>query len=407
MKRTFWLLAATFPVAVVSSLSWFGVFTFVNGYLIRGLGCSNADWTVSMLCLSGGMLFWYPAFTEVSSRAGRRSAVMLGLACATLSFTGIALSRHAIFVNLSLLMMGPAIAAYVVAWCPFVAEYGRERPGQAIARANLVFNLVGAASIIGGAGIARIQDYRLMFLIFAAVCGLCCVVFHILSRGMEDTAKGPAPVSIRMLSRHDVAGLIGGPFLVVMLLGICAAPFAFQTSNQLFPNLARDVHGLSESRIAILVGAGRLPTLISLFALSHIIDRLNTVRWYGAGLLLDGLAIIAIVLAPTAGSAVAAYLTFYLLHGIVWATALPAIDACVPPRLRDAAFALLGMAEIGAVFLVGVAHNRLIVMGKTLGFVFVFCGGLTAAAGFALFVYSHSDHARRAARRCIRAPGHA
>ena len=403
MNRLYWLIAATFPVAIVSALSWFGVFTFVNGYLIRELGGSNADWTVATLWMSGGMLFWYPAFTGISARIGRRRTVTLALIAATLAYVGIAFSHSVFLINLWLALMGAAVAAYLAAWSPFAAEVGGDRPRQALALTMFVLNLVGAAVLLGGGCLAGSKDYRLMFLVFSAVCGACVLLFHVLARHLETVMRTHAddhggcnkPASILSLSGNDLGGLVRGPFLVVILLGISAAPFAFHTANQLFPNLSRDLHGLSETQMATLVALGRIPSLFTLFAVSRIVDRLNVVRLYGAGLVCDGLTIAAVASTPTAGLTAAAYLAFHLLHGIVWGAALPAVDACVPPRLRDSAFAITGMIEVTAIFFVGLIHNRLVVTGFALDRVFLVCGIIPVLGGTALFLYSHASHSKR------------
>jgi len=197
------------------------------------------------------------------------------------------------------------------------------------------------------------------------------------------------------LQWHDVRELVYSAFPVVLLLGICAAPFAFHTSNQLFPNLARDIHHLREDSIARLVAMGRLPAMLTLVLMSPIIDRLNLVRFYGVFLFTDGLLIAAIALSHSTLVAGGAYLVFYLSHGLVWAFALPAINVCVRPRLRDSAFALTAMFEIVGVFLAGVLHNRLIEAGFSLPYVFVVCGVVVGASGLLLLGYSFSGHARR------------
>ena len=403
MRRLAWLIAATFPVAIVAALAWFGAFTFVNGYLVRGLGRSNADWTAATLWLSGGMLFWYPLFTEISSRLGRRRTVTAGLSAAAASYVALAFVQDPFLIKVALAIMGAAIVAFLVAWTPFVAEAGRDRPGQAIAIAMLVLNVTGSGSLIAGGYIAGSQRYRLMFLVFGTLCAACVIAFHFLAKHIEtivasdaDHAGREEPVSMRKLTRPDLAALLGGPFFVVVLLGVFAAPFSFHTSNQLFPNLARDVHGLNETHIAMIVGIGRIPALVTLLAISRVVDRINVVRCYAVGLLCDAAMLAVIACAPSAGPVTAAYLTFYLVHGIVWGAALPAVNACATPRLRDSAFAITGMTEVVAIFLAGLVHNRLIVAGRSLPYVFVFCGAITGLAAAGLFAYSFTRHWRNA-----------
>ena len=240
----------------------------------------------------------------------------------------------------------------------------------------------------------------------AGFCIACLAAFHFAARHLETLAdttniedeqpvRPDGPLSLLKLQWHDVRELVYSAFPVVLLLGICAAPFAFHTSNQLFPNLARDIHHLREDSIARLVAMGRLPAMLTLVLMSPIIDRLNLVRFYGVFLFTDGLLIAAIALSHSTLVAGGAYLVFYLSHGLVWAFALPAINVCVRPRLRDSAFALTAMFEIVGVFLAGILHNRLIEAGFSLPYVFVVCGVVVGASGLLLLGYSFSGHAQR------------
>lgn len=395
MKRYGWLVAAAFPVAIVTSAAWFGVFTFVNGYVVRALGYSNADWTRVTLWLSGGMLLWYPVSTEISALIGRRCTVSLGLAGAGLAYVGLAHAQSLTAIGLLLVVMGFPSSTQATAWSAYVAHAGDERPGQALALSAWVLNLVSAAMLILGGFVAHQGNYRLMFYLLAATCGLCAAAFYGLSGPLErqvrarpHQAHSTHVISVRNLTQTDLAGWLHGPMPVVILFGICAAPFAFHTMNQLFPNFARDLYGFTETRIALVVGLARIPSLMSLLILSHFIDRVNPVRWYGAALFFDGAAVAGIALAGGGYRAGMMYLLFYVFHGVVWCCALPAVDAGIEPRTRDSAFAVTCMAEIGAVFLVGVVHNRLLSIGMSLPFVFECCGTVCALSGMALFMYS-------------------
>ncbi|MBN2311762.1 MAG: MFS transporter, partial [Candidatus Hydrogenedentes bacterium] len=317
MRRLFWLVAATFPVAVVSALTWFGVFVFVNAYLIRGLGWTNAAYTVAILTMSVAMFFWYPFCTELSARLGRRWTVALTSTASGLAYAILPFSDRFWPIQTAMALLGAGTAGYLVGWTPFVAEAGGDRPGRAMVLATLVLNLVGMVSLIAGGLFMDTVNYRAAFLTLSAVCIACAVAFLAVSRRFEaviqaENAASGLPqtplgaVSIRGLQRQDVAELVRGPFLLVVLLGICAAPFAYQSSNALFPNLSRDVHGMDERTIAILVGMGRVPSGIALLLALQFIDRIRAVRLYAVGLVLDGLAILCIAHAPSAGTAGAA-----------------------------------------------------------------------------------------------------
>ena len=399
MNRLTWLIVVTLPLAVVTALSWFGVYTFVNAYLIRGLGWTNEDWTVATLFLTCGMFLWYPLCTEISSRLGRRHTVTLSLIGPTVSYTVLVLFPHPWAIHASMALMGSTLAAYLVAWVPFSAEVVRNRPKQAMAMVAWTLNLVSAITLVIGGRIIVTENYRAMFLGIGAVNVVCLAAFHLLARHVErmiqadsttvDTPLSPSNgLSLRQLSLKDLSEMARSAMPMVILFGICAAPFSFQSTNALFPNLVRDIHRMDENTIATLVGLGRIPTLITLLGLSYFLDRWNTTRWYGIGLLLDGAAIVAIAFAPGPWSAGGGYLVFYFFHGVVWAAALPAISDCVRPQLRDSAFAITLIAELAAIVFVNLAHNRLLAAGVALPNVFTLCGLVTAAASVVLIAHS-------------------
>ena len=404
MRRLVWLIITTFPVAIVAALSWFGAFTFVNAYMVRGLRCTNDEWTRATLWLSVGMLLWYPTCTEITSRIGRRRTVTLGLGAAALGFAAMAFTRVPALIGPVLAVMGFAVAAHLVAWTPYVAQAGRDKPAQAMTLNAILLNLVAFVAVIAGGQIVATERYRTAFLILAVVCGLCTGAFHVFAKRLEALLRAEPgaeaggedrALSMRKLSMKDLADLAKGPLPVILLLGIFAAPFCFHTSNQLFPNLARDVHGFSEGRIATLVGLGRIPSMITLLAIVRIVDRVNIVRTYSVGLFLDGIVLIAVAQAAGPRSVAALYLSFYLCHGLVWAAAFPSINKSVSPRLRDSAFAITCMVEMGAVSAAGAVHHLLLLKVCALPFVFTLCALVTAAAGLALLIYSFTAHSRR------------
>ncbi|MFO7973209.1 MAG: MFS transporter [Candidatus Hydrogenedentota bacterium] len=410
MKRWLWLLAATTPAAFIASVTWYGAFTFVNAYMIRGLGATNADWTRATLAMAGGMLVWYMLTTELSAFLGRRRTATLGVAIASFTYLFLPLIREVWMVSVLLALMGFGTAGYLVAWMPFVAHVGEERPARALAIASLSFNLVSAITIFIVGPALQQARFQMAFFSIGGLCVACATAFHFLAKHLEKITaangydgdpekQAENPLSFLKLQWHDIRELVFSAFPVVLILGIYAAPFAFHTSNQLFPNLARDIYGIAEDNIARLVGIGRLPAMLMLFFVSPIIDRLNLVRFYGISLCTDGLLIAAIALSPNTLVAGGAYLVFYTSHGLVWAFALPAINICVRPRLRDSAFALTAMSEIIGVFSAGLLHNRLLERGASLPTVFIISGMIAGISGLLLLLYSFSTHARQNGRR--------
>ncbi|HOD51392.1 MAG TPA: MFS transporter [Candidatus Hydrogenedentes bacterium] len=405
MKRWFWLLAATTPVAFIASVTWYGAFTFANAYMIRGLGASNAQWTRATLAMSGGMMFWYVLTMELSAVFGRRRTATLGAAIASFAYVSLPLAHDVGVVSVLLALMGFGTAGYLVAWLPYVTHVGGERPARALTGASIVYNLVSAIMIFALGPALQEARFRLTFFSTGGLCLACVVAFHFAARHLEKrvAASGcgedkeehaEAPLSLLKLQWHNVRELMYSAFPMVLLLGICSAPFAFHTSNQLFPNLARDVYHFREDSIARLVALARLPAMLMMFLVSPVIDRLNLVRFYGISLFADGLLIAAIALSHSAWVASGAYLLFYTSHGLVWAFALPAINVCVRPRLRDSAFTLTAVFEIVGVFFAGLLHNRLIEMGGSLALVFIVCGTIVCLSGVLLLGYSYSAHAR-------------
>jgi MFS family permease len=132
MRRLSLLIAACIPVSLAGTLSWFGAYTFVNAYVIKGLGRSNQDWTVATLWYSAGMIGWYLVCTEISSHIGRRRTVTLGLAATAAGYVGLALLPTIHAVGPILAVMGLTTGANAVAWTPLVAEVGGDRPGRSL-----------------------------------------------------------------------------------------------------------------------------------------------------------------------------------------------------------------------------------------------------------------------------------
>ena len=406
MRRLPWLMAATFPVAIVTTLAWFGVFTFVNSYLVRDLGWSNQEWTAATLCMTAAMFFWYPLCTELSSRFGRRRTVLLTMLLVCAAYGIITTYPGRWMIRLAMVLIGGAIPASLTSWTPFVAEAARDRPGRAINLVSLTLNLVCALALLTGGRLMAWAGAHAFFLGATILCGGCAAVFCFLSGYIErrirrEEARIPAlvpmaksGVSMRNLSREQLREFLHSPMPFIILFGVCAAPFCFHTSNQLFPNLARDAHHMNEASIATLVGVGRIPTLITLSIFSILIDRLNACRLYGIGLVLDGLVLSVVALAASPAVLGFGYLAFYLVHGLVWSSGLPAISLCVRPSLRDSAFALTLMIEMATIVTVGFFHNRMLALGVSLGTIFLICACVTFLAGGILVAYSFHPHSR-------------
>lgn len=394
MNPLYRMVAASVPASLAGTMSWFGTYTFVNAYLIKGLACTNQQWTRATLWYSGGMVFWYLICTEIASRVGRRWTVTLGLASTALGYALMAVCRDVAAIDALLALMGFATVANAVSWAPMIAESGGDRPGRALAINAFVGTAVGVLALLFGGRLIADGNYPRTFLTIACACAVSAIAFHVFAGPLERDARTKV-VRMFAVSRADFVSTIRGPFLFVLLLGVCMDPFSFHTVNQLFPNLVRDLHGFREADTGLLVALGRIPALVSLYAVSRVIDRLNIVRWFGISLALDGIATILIAFASGKATVAAAYFGFYLVHGIVWGTVTASITLCLPLRVRDSGFAVTWLFEIFAVFGVGMIHNRLLGNGISLPSTFAACGMVLVMTGCALAWYSGTTHAAR------------
>jgi len=381
------LILVALPVAAVLSVSWLGVFTFVNGYIVKELGHSNKTWTAAALWFSGGMVFWPIPCTEIAARLGRRRTVTLSLAVACLFYFAIPFTRDLRVIGPLLALMAFVCTASNVTWLPMVAEAGRNLPGRTLIINQIVAALVGTVILTAGGYLIEFLSYRTGFLIFALACGISCLLFHAVSRPMDDRGNIQV-VSFRNFSRRDLLDLAVVPFIVVIFAGTCMGVFNYHTINSLFPNLARDLYAVSEKGVGLIVALGKLPALVVLLILVRMVDRLNIYRIYGLGIVLAGAIVLAIGCFKTLPPVIACYLLFYVFHGSVWGTEGVAINASVPPRLRDSAFAAMSLLATLALFGVGVVHNRMLAAGFGLREIFELSGACGIAGGLVIFAYS-------------------
>jgi MFS family permease len=306
----------------------------------------------------------------------------------------MAVTADAWVIRALMALAGFTQAVGLVTWQPLVAEYGRDRPGRALVISQLIGTAVTIATLIGGGQLIAGWSYREAFITLGAVCLACTALFHFISRNF-DTGQSEVVGLLRAV-RGNWRKLATGSFLVLTLAGLCLEPFNFLTVNQLFPNLARDVHGLADQDISTIVALGRLPALLTLFVLANFIDRMNPLRTYGAGIALVGLLVIALGQAGNINLMIAVYLAYFLLQGSVWGSNAAAVNASVEPGMRDSAFAITSIVVTIALFGVGFVHNRLLGAGFTLPQVFGISGLIPAIAGTVLVLYSFRSFMRMA-----------
>ncbi len=388
-----WLIAAMVPVNVVGVLSWFGVYTFVNAYVVRGLGHSDVTWTGLTLAYAAGLIFWLIMCSQLSARFGRIVTIRLGLFVGAICFAAMAMVQHVALLAVLLFMTALATAMLDGAWFPMVAEAGGAKPGRAIATNMIIMNVVTAVLLVALGPLVDAARYELTFLLMAGLCAAAAIAFIPISRHLHATQADPV-LAVLHLSRADIGTLARGPFLVLIVVAILVEPFNFHTVNQLLPNLARNVHDLREQSISQIVGLGRLPALLSLTLVAMVIDRSNVRRVYGALLVTVALVIVAMGRAESHATLTACYLTYFFFHGAVWATTGTAINSTVTARHRDAAFAITGIVMMVGQFLAGLLHNRLLAAGFDLPQVFTISPAVTAIGGLCIFIYTFTRHGR-------------
>src|SRR5688572_29059763 len=89
--RTRFILAVL-PISFITMMSWYGVLTFVNGFMIKKLGATNEQWTATTLWFTGGLIFWQFFATSLSARIGRRGAMAGAILSVGAGFGGLALA---------------------------------------------------------------------------------------------------------------------------------------------------------------------------------------------------------------------------------------------------------------------------------------------------------------------------
>lgn len=396
MNRFARLLLASLPVAFAGTATWFGLYTFVNGYLIKGLGYSNEQWTEVTLWFTGSMIVWQLLCTEIAVHLGRRNTVTLSLAAGAVFYIAIALTDNGLLIRALMALAGFTQAVGIVTWQPLVANYGGEKPGRALAVSQWVAAGVGVLTLIlGGQAIASFS-YREAFIGLGAVCAVSTLFFHFVSHDLE--AGQTEVVGLMRAFRADWRKLVTGSFLILTFVAICLEPFNYLTVNQLFPNLARDAHGMLDRDISTLVAVARLPALVTLFVMAAVIDRLPALRAYGIGIAVVGVSVVALGQASGLSSFILLYFVYFLLQGFVWGSNSAAVNASVAPELRDTAFTITSIVMSVALFGVGFVHNRLLGAGFTIDQVFSMVGFAPVVAGAVLVTWTFI-HARRSSEK--------
>ena len=370
-------------------MATFGIYTFVNGYMVTGLGLSNEEWTASTLWFLTGMLAGQLLSTEVAHWLGRRYTVTGALLVAAAGYGALSLIGGDVrLIRIVLSAMGFVPAMLMVVWISMAAQFGGRQPGRAIAICLLLIGVVSAAVLAGGAKLlAENLSYEQLFAWTSGVSVLCAGVFCVVSRHLVGSGSAPAR-SVFRLARGDVRAIFTGRFMVLIAAGFCLEPFLWLTCNQLFPNLGRDVYRMGEETIGEIVALGRLPGLVVLLVLGHFIDRLRPYLCYGAGMVLVGMTVMTMGHMTSTTSVATNYVLYYLAYMVIWSANMAALNAAVDPEFRDSGFAIGTACMTLAVVTTGTVHNRMISAGVSLPNLFTICGAAGATGGLALVIYS-------------------
>ena len=178
------------------------------------------------------------------------------------------------------------------------------------------------------------------------------------------------------------------PYLPVVLLGVCGEAWYFVMINQLFPNLARDQFGMSESTIGWIVAVGRLPSLLSLYLMTHYADRINLRLAYALGILTAAGGAMAVCWAPLAWVLIAAYAFYFAAQGLVWGVNVTTVSGTVPAHLRETGLGVMVLAQMGMAMLVSLIQKTMLAYGLSLQWLFTVCALLGLASGAGLAVYA-------------------
>ncbi|MCE9589507.1 MAG: MFS transporter [Planctomycetes bacterium] len=386
MTRLARSIVLNLPVSFVAMIAWFGVYTLVNAYVTRGLHGSDDRWATLSLCLSVGMVVSLLVCTEIILLLGKRNTVTLSIVLAAAAFVAIAFTENFVVIGGALAVMGFTQAALATAYLSLLTHAAGDRPGRALGIYQWTVTVVTILILPPCGYLAEQGWYRMMFLLIAVVCAGCAAAFHFTAKSMGH--QETEVVSIWRLSRRDLSELLHGPYVRVLLLGICGEPWYYHMVNQLFRNHAHDAFGLGEDTISQVVALGRIPSLISLFVVAHFIDRLNITRFYGIALAVSAVAAALITAMPASGLMIGAYFLYYAVHGTVWGSNSAAVNAQIAPRLRESAFTLMSLAQSGAMIVVGVTQQRMLAYGMTFPSIYAVCAAVAVLCGVALAVTS-------------------
>lgn len=377
----------TIPVAFCGTITWFGVFTMVNAYLTKGLHYTDEEWAGAILWLTGGIVFWLLSIGFVTTKIGRRQTLALSMALSGACFGVIAMTGQIRVIAPMLGLMAIVQSATSIIFLTLITRHTGAGPGRAIAVFQWITTALTIVSLIVGGYLMEWAYFRATFLGISALVLISACVFYRASRALAIHDHEPV-VGFLSLNAADRWLFLKAPFLPVILLGICGETWYFVMINQLFRNLAKEHFDLSESAIGWIVALGRLPSLLSLYLLTHRADHVNVRLVYGVGIIAGSVCSIGVGWAPTAWMMVIAYSIYYVGQGLVWGVNVTTVASAVPMRLRESAQGLLVIVQMGTAMLVGAVQHAMLAAGMQLRWIYTTCALVGLACGIGLVIYA-------------------
>jgi PPP family 3-phenylpropionic acid transporter len=331
------LLYFLYYANVGTNLPYFAVY-------LRGLGFDGgAIGTVQMLpsllspLVALGWAGW--ADRHGAPTVALRRAALVAVAAALL----LPLARTPLAVGAVLLAMALGDRALVPLLDANTLEWSRQRPAVSYARVRL-FGSIGfsALALAGGAALAARGDRPGDVLVPVVIAG-CFAAFAAGALALPP-APGhgeprPAPRELLSLLRHRP---------LAVLLGACALHWTACAPYHLFFGVLVRDRGLPSAVAGLGMTAGVAAEILALLLFPRLERRLSTRTLLAIAFLGSALRWIVLSRVSSAGAIVSLQLLHGLTFGLFWGTAMHALGALVPPRLRATGQALFSAVVFGA-----------------------------------------------------------
>lgn len=274
LSRELWLLG----IAALVNRCGTMVLPFLSIYLTleRGFDVSEAGTLVAAYGaggIAGGYLGGWLADHIGSVRAQQFSLTSGGMSLLVLGTI-----RQPLVLALTLFIVAMLVESFRPAVMTAFAERApRELQAKAFAFLRLAANLgIGIGAALGGA--LALYGYRWLFIGDAITC-FCAAALLLSVRQRVPTSRGDEDTSSARSPFRD------GPFLVLMLIAVVLASVLFQIFSTL-PLYFREVIGLEEDTIGLLLALNALLIVVFEMILIHAVSRRDRVNVFALGALL-------------------------------------------------------------------------------------------------------------------------